>query len=38
MLTARVRDPRQLSMPFHYRNGTAERQRTLLLVRQDDVL
>jgi hypothetical protein len=38
MLSARLDGTRRLSMPFHYRNGTAERQRTLLLVRQDDVL
>lgn len=38
MLTGRVESARRLSMPFHYRNGTAERQRMLSLVRQDDVL
>lgn len=38
MMTARIEDPRRLSMPFEYRNGTAERRRTLLLVRQDDAL
>lgn len=38
MLSGRVEGPRRLTMPFHYRNGTAERQRTLTLVRQDDVL
>lgn len=38
MLSGRVEGPRRLSMPFDYRNGTADRHRTLQLVRNDDVL
>ncbi len=38
MLSGRVEGPRRLTMPFDYRNGTAERHRTLQLVRRDDVL
>jgi hypothetical protein len=38
MLSATMDGARRLTMPFQYRNGTAERQRTLLLVRQDDAI
>jgi hypothetical protein len=37
MLTGRVEGARRLTMPFDYRNGTAERHRTLVLVKHDDV-
>lgn len=38
MLAGRIEGPRRLSMPFDYRNGTADRHRTLHLVRSTDVL
>lgn len=30
--------PREISLPFHYRNGSAERDRTLVMRRNDNVL
>lgn len=30
--------PREISLPFHYRNGSAERDRTLVMRRNDNAL
>jgi len=38
MMTGTIRSPRELSIPFHYRNGTQERDRTLTLTRRDNIL
>jgi hypothetical protein len=38
MMSGRIEGARRLSMPFDYRNGTAERHRTLVLVKHDDIL
>jgi hypothetical protein len=38
MMTGAVRSARELSIPFHYRNGTQERDRTLTLTRRDNIL
>ena len=38
MLAGTVRTARVLSIPFHYRNGTQERDRVLTLQRRDDIL
>lgn len=38
MLTGRVEGPRQISVPFDYRNGVVERRRTLHLSRRDNIL
>lgn len=38
MLAGAVRSPRELLVPFRYRNGTQERLRTLILQRRDDIL
>jgi hypothetical protein len=37
MLAGTVANARELSIPFHYRNGTQERQRTLLMQRRDNL-
>jgi hypothetical protein len=36
MLAGTVTGARELSIPFHYRNGTQERHRTLLMQRRDN--
>lgn len=38
MLAGRVRNARELELPFHYRNGTQERDRVLTMSRRDDIL
>ncbi len=38
MLAGSVRSARELSIPFTYRNGTQERNRTLTLTRRDNIL
>lgn len=38
MMAGTVRNTRELSIPFHYRNGTQERDRTLTLTRRDNIL
>jgi hypothetical protein len=38
MMTGTVRSARELSIPFNYRNGTQERDRTLTLTRRDNIL
>lgn len=38
MLAAAVVNARELSLPFHYRNGTRERDRTLVMRRNDNIL
>lgn len=38
MLSGTVRGPRELSLPFSYRNGTRARDRTLVMRKQDDIL
>ena len=38
MLAGTVGSVRELTVPFHYRNGTQERERTLVLRRRDDIL
>ena len=38
MLAASVVNARELSLPFHYRNGTRERDRTLVMRRNDNIL
>lgn len=38
MMAGTVRSARELSIPFHYRNGTQERDRTLTLTRRDNIL
>jgi hypothetical protein len=38
MLTGTVSNTRELSVPFNYRNGSAERQRTLVMTRRDNIL
>lgn len=38
MMAGRVRSTNELSIPFQYRNGTQERDRTLTLTRRDDIL
>lgn len=38
MLSGRVVGPREISLPFQYRNGTQERDRTLVMRRNDNVL
>jgi hypothetical protein len=38
MMAGMVRSARELSIPFHYRNGTQERDRTLTLTRRDNIL
>ena len=30
--------PREINLPFQYRNGTRERDRTLIMRRNDNVL
>ncbi len=37
MLAGTITNPRELSIPFHYRNGTQERNRTLVMRRQENV-
>jgi hypothetical protein len=37
MLAGAVTTTRELSIPFHYRNGTQERQRTLVMQRRDNI-
>ena len=38
MLAGTVRSARELSIPFNYRNGTQERDRTLIMSRRDNIL
>ena len=38
MLAGRVVSPREISVPFQYRNGTRERDRTLVMRRDDNIL
>ncbi|MEX2182709.1 MAG: hypothetical protein WD771_11755 [Gemmatimonadaceae bacterium] len=38
MLSGTVRGLRELTIPFHYRNGTQQRERTLVMRRRDDFL
>ena len=38
MLAGTVASLREMTVPFHYRNGTQERERTLVLRRRDDIL
>lgn len=38
MLAGTVRNARELEVPFHYRNGTQERDRVLVMTRRDDIL
>jgi hypothetical protein len=38
MMAGTVRSARELSIPFHYRNGSQERDRTLTLTRRDNIL
>jgi hypothetical protein len=38
MLAGTVVGPREISLPFQYRNGTRERDRTLVMRRNDNVL
>lgn len=38
MQVATIRGPREISLPFHYRNGTRERDRTLVMQKRDDIL
>ncbi len=38
MLAGTVASMRELTVPFHYRNGTQQRERTLVLRRRDDIL
>jgi hypothetical protein len=38
MMTGTIGSLRELTVPFHYRNGTQERERTLVLRRRDDIL
>lgn len=38
MMSGRVEGARRLSMPFDYRNGTTQRHRTLVLVKDDNIL
>ncbi len=38
LLEGIVVGPREISLPFHYRNGTTERDRTLVMRRNDNVL
>ena len=38
MLSGTVSSTRELSVPFNYRNGTAERHRTLVMTRNDNIL
>ncbi len=38
MLAGRVVSAREISLPFQYRNGTRERDRTLVMRRNDNVL
>jgi hypothetical protein len=38
MLSGTVTSARELWVPFNYRNGTAERSRTLVMTRRDNIL
>jgi hypothetical protein len=38
MLAGRVRSATELEVPFQYRNGTRQRDRTLVMTRRDDIL
>jgi hypothetical protein len=38
MQVATIQGPREISLPFHYRNGTRERDRTLVMQKRDDIL
>ncbi len=38
MLAGTVRSARELSVPFHYRNGQRERDRVLVMTKRDDIL
>lgn len=38
MQVATIQTPRSISLPFHYRNGTRERDRTLVMQKRDDIL
>lgn len=38
MQVATIQSPRAISLPFNYRNGTRERDRTLVMQKRDDIL
>lgn len=38
MLAGTVRSAAELEIPFHYRNGTRDRDRVLVMARRDDIL
>jgi hypothetical protein len=38
IMNGTVTNTRELSVPFNYRNGTAERRRTLVMMRRDNIL
>jgi hypothetical protein len=38
MMAGSVRSARELTIPFTYRNGTQQRNRTLTLTRRDNIL
>ncbi len=38
MQVATIRSAREISLPFHYRNGTHARDRTLVMQKRDDIL
>lgn len=38
MQVATIATPRSISLPFHYRNGSRERDRTLVMQKRDDIL
>lgn len=38
MQVATIRSAREISLPFHYRNGTRARDRTLVMQKRDDIL
>lgn len=38
MLAGTIASPREIFLPFQYRNGTRERSRTLVMRRNDNVL
>lgn len=38
MMSGTMVSGRELSIPFHYRNGTQQRQRTLVMHRRDNIL
>jgi hypothetical protein len=38
MLNGTITSARELSVPFNYRNGTADRRRTLVMTRNDNII